>query len=729
MTVSSQTNKSGPYNGNGSTTIFNYGFRIVDEDHLKVIKTSAAGVETVLVIDTDYIVSDVGNPLGGQVATTVAPASGETITIIRNVPFTQETDLENQGAYYAETVEAAFDLSVMRDQQIQEQVDRSVKLPASADASDLDEVIANVQRLVDSADEIDTVAGIEANVVTVAGIAANVTTVAGVSANVTTVAGIAANVTTVAGIAANVTSVAGNATNINAVAGNATNINTVAGISANVTTVAGIAADVGVVADNVADITNFADVYYGPSATDPTMRRDGSPLQAGDFYFDTVGDELKVFTGVAWVAASAQAINGSGVSYTGNGVQTTFALPRSPGSIFNVFAIVGGTAQIPNVGFTLSGSNVVFTAAPGNGVAVFLRVLTTTANLNSAQADAVSYDNASSGLTATDVQAAINELAAGSVAGTAADDGKIIYYDHASGELKKAYASPKEPFADLRDFMDLQYPGGWTSGASGSDATPAINAAQTALRSRYGRGIIRLGPFNWRLLSAPSTTDADGHMWEGIGSQGTILTLDFSAGTLWNRAAVGGYSGGGARGISIHLPNGKGLSTVTILNADGDATNQPDQTVWEDIYATAFGDSYYFNGAQFYGVDRTSPQGIRGGTIKNWQQFRCRNAAFGFYNVVQFTVENIGSYSGTSTGNNIYVGGGGAANTNTTQLTIGGMICGGELNLTNATNCEIRGKTASLNWATSFDRYFLAIENAGSTGGSGGANPIASFIL
>ncbi|WP_156433652.1 hypothetical protein [Bradyrhizobium retamae] len=132
MTVASEVNRSGPYIGNGVTTIFNYGFRILDEDHLKVIRTEA-GVETVLVIDTDYIVSDVGEASGGQVALTVAPTATQTITILRNVPFTQETDLENQGAYFAETIEAALDLAVMRDQELSERVDRSDSAATAAD--------------------------------------------------------------------------------------------------------------------------------------------------------------------------------------------------------------------------------------------------------------------------------------------------------------------------------------------------------------------------------------------------------------------------------------------------------------------------------------------------------------------------------------------------------------------------------------------------------------------
>jgi hypothetical protein len=89
------------------------------------------------------------------------------------------------------------------------------------------------------------------------------------------------------------------------VAGVAANVTTVAGISANVTTVAGISADVTTVATNVADITNFSDVYLGPAAADPTLRNDGSALQAGDLYFDTVNDVVKVYDGAAWLAAFA----------------------------------------------------------------------------------------------------------------------------------------------------------------------------------------------------------------------------------------------------------------------------------------------------------------------------------------------------------------------------------------------------------------------------------------
>ena len=183
--------------------------------------------------------------------------------------------------------------------------------------------VNNISTVAGAAANIATVAGIAANVTTVAGISGNVTTVAGISADVTTVAAdgtdigtvaglsteitalgpIAADITAVAAVDSDVTAVAAIDSDVTAVAGIAANVTTVAGIAANVTTVAGISADVTTVATNVTDITNFSDVYLGPAATDPATRNDSSALQAGDLYFNTALDVVKVYDGAAWQAA------------------------------------------------------------------------------------------------------------------------------------------------------------------------------------------------------------------------------------------------------------------------------------------------------------------------------------------------------------------------------------------------------------------------------------------
>ncbi|MHB0785570.1 hypothetical protein [Bradyrhizobium sp. 5.13L] len=136
MTVASEENRSGPYTGNGVTTVFDYEFRILDETHISVIRTEA-DVGTVLALGADYAVSGVGDGGGGSITTTVAPTAAQSITMLRNVPFTQEVDLENQGPFFAQTIEDALDLGAMRDQQLAELVSRALLVPASG-AGDYD---------------------------------------------------------------------------------------------------------------------------------------------------------------------------------------------------------------------------------------------------------------------------------------------------------------------------------------------------------------------------------------------------------------------------------------------------------------------------------------------------------------------------------------------------------------------------------------------------------------
>jgi len=157
MTISSEINRSGPYFGNGVTDLFDYKFKVVDEAHIKVIRAED-GLETILELGVDYTVIGVGSDAGGQIETTIAPIEGQSIIILRNIPFVQETDLENQGAYYAETLERALDLALMRDQQLSEKIDRAIVIPATSDFSDLEVLVGGVLRLSASADNVDKVA-------------------------------------------------------------------------------------------------------------------------------------------------------------------------------------------------------------------------------------------------------------------------------------------------------------------------------------------------------------------------------------------------------------------------------------------------------------------------------------------------------------------------------------------------------------------------------------------
>jgi hypothetical protein len=95
-----------------------------------------------------------------------------------------------------------------------------------------------------------------------------------------------------------------NTADIAALAPIASDITAVAAIDTDVTAVATLStSDLSTVATNVTDITNFADVYQGAKASDPSTRNDSSALQEGDLYFNTVDDAMKVYDGAAWVVA------------------------------------------------------------------------------------------------------------------------------------------------------------------------------------------------------------------------------------------------------------------------------------------------------------------------------------------------------------------------------------------------------------------------------------------
>lgn len=171
MTVPSSVAKSGPYICNGVTDVFNYDFRIVDKSHLNVILTDANGAETSLTLTTHYTVSDVGSDAGSINLTAAGVAlavTGTTLTILRNPPFTQETDLQNQGAYLAQTVEDRFDLLTMQIQTVKERSDRSIAVPASDEDTTLDDLTADLVKVAGIAADVSTVGDNNANVTTAA---------------------------------------------------------------------------------------------------------------------------------------------------------------------------------------------------------------------------------------------------------------------------------------------------------------------------------------------------------------------------------------------------------------------------------------------------------------------------------------------------------------------------------------------------------------------------------
>ncbi|HGV0271593.1 TPA: hypothetical protein ACNFRD_001466 [Citrobacter freundii] len=116
MTVSTEVDHN-EYTGNGVTTSFPYTFRIFKKSDLVVQVVDLNENITNLILDTDYTVTGAGGYTGGNVILTTALENGFRISIARELPVTQETDLRNQGKFFAEVHEDAFDKLTMLIQQ------------------------------------------------------------------------------------------------------------------------------------------------------------------------------------------------------------------------------------------------------------------------------------------------------------------------------------------------------------------------------------------------------------------------------------------------------------------------------------------------------------------------------------------------------------------------------------------------------------------------------------
>ena len=127
MTISSTTVKVS-YNGNSSTTVFAYTYKILDDDEIQVIIRSSTGTETIKTKTTHYTVSGVGNSAGGNITFLTAPVTGETVILKRNTTKTQETDYIANDPFPANSHEEALDRVMMVSQEIQEELTRAIKL-------------------------------------------------------------------------------------------------------------------------------------------------------------------------------------------------------------------------------------------------------------------------------------------------------------------------------------------------------------------------------------------------------------------------------------------------------------------------------------------------------------------------------------------------------------------------------------------------------------------------
>lgn len=339
MTVSSSTNRAS-YSGNGSTTVFAYGFRIFDQDDLTVILRAADGTETTQTITTHYTVSGVGSVSGGNVTFGTAPASGVTVVILREQPLTQGLDLVANDPFPSASFEDQLDKLTFMIQQHDEELGRAIKASKTNTITGSEFTISAADRAnkifaFDSSGDVnitqeigtykgnwaastayvvrDLVKDTSTNNIFIVNSAhtssgSQPLTTNTNSAKYDLIVDAATASTSATAAATSATAAATSETNAGT---SATNASTSAANAASSATAAASSA-----ASAAASYDSFDDRYLGAKSSAPSVDNDGDALVTGALYFNTTTNKMQVYSGSAFedVAPTATSITASQIS-------------------------------------------------------------------------------------------------------------------------------------------------------------------------------------------------------------------------------------------------------------------------------------------------------------------------------------------------------------------------------------------------------------------------------
>ena len=359
MSISSSANSARlHFTATSGQTAFSVSFEFFDDADLDVYVNS-----TQKTITTDYTVSG-GDGSTGTVTFNSGLVLNDAVTITRRIDIERVTDFSAGQAINRAALNTQLDTLTAIASDNKDRSERALRAPDDenaptmtlpslasrkgtllgfnsttgaveagpkiADVSTLSAISADIATLADIEDGTDATDAIQ----NVNAIRTDVTTVAGINTtHLSNVSSVATEVATVAGISSDVTAVAGDATDIGTVATNIASINTnatnivdIQNASTNAATATTKAGEAATSASNAAtsetnaatSATNaaasaasaaasfdaFDDIYLGAKASAPTVDNDGDALTNGDLYFDTGDNELYIWNGSAWQAAS-----------------------------------------------------------------------------------------------------------------------------------------------------------------------------------------------------------------------------------------------------------------------------------------------------------------------------------------------------------------------------------------------------------------------------------------
>ena len=374
MTISSLGTKVS-LSGNGSNNTFAYNFFVVAESDLEVIIRSSNGTETVKSLTTHYTVSGLGSNSGGSITFTSGntPTDTETVVIRRNTSKTQSTDYVANDPFPAESHEAALDKSMLINQELQEQVDRSIKISRTNSMTSTDFTVGATDRAnkilaFDSSGEIsvtqelgtfkgnwgsstvynerDIVKDTSTNNIFLV----NTAHTSSGSQPLTTNAN-SAKYDLIVDAASATTSASNAASSATAAANSATNAATSASTASTKASEAATSAT-----SAASSLDSFDDRYLGAKSSEPSTDNDGDALITGALFFDTTDNATKVYTGSAWQTVTVSASNQTNIN-TVAGIASD--VTTVAGIASNVTAVAGDATDIGNVAGSISNVNTV----------------------------------------------------------------------------------------------------------------------------------------------------------------------------------------------------------------------------------------------------------------------------------------------------------------------------------------------------------------------------------
>jgi len=192
-------------------------------------------------------------------------------------------------------------------------------------------------------------------------------------------------------------------------------------------------------------------------------------------------------------------------------------------------------------------------------------------------------------------------------------------------------AAPKHTL-ELWDCMDMHYgEGNWTQRTGegqGSDIGPALDHCLQLLRNTVSRGKIIINPGMWLMNRGPRHDLLAGNTIQGLGSMASMIVFNNRCQTLGNQIAfhfsgANGFTGGGLQGISLHLESGLGHTNCYGILLRGDASYQPDQTTFDDVYMSSLGNGYWWANLHVDGSARPNLL-MRVVVLRNMQLFNAR---------------------------------------------------------------------------------------------------------